>query len=123
MHEREHTLARAGHPPIKFTGVVIGEATTGEDLHPFLIVRIYRTKGGKYVAEIQRKTDHPRRIYMVPDAAPAYYRNSAVCSTPEEVFTWLKEGEDSLGQYSQMAIEMACEKDEAFKSAWVEVVD
>jgi len=92
---------------------MIGKGEIGND-QSGVTIRIYRTKGNLYVAEIERRNPWN-------DVPP--YRNAAHASAPPEVVNWLKEGEETLGKASQDAVEEACGNDKEFAAAWVERIE
>jgi hypothetical protein len=108
---QDYTLVRQGLPPLKFTGTIIGQGNIGSEPSG-VTVTIYRTKAGRYIAQIERR--HREEIV---------YRNAAHYPAPSDIIIWLKEGEDTLGKASQDAIEKACENDPEFAGAWVETVE
>jgi hypothetical protein len=103
----DYTLIRQGLPPLKFTGTEIGRGNISG-----ISVTIFRTRGGRCVAQIEHR---PREEVV--------YRNAAHYATPSEIINWLKEGEQTLGKAAQDAIEMACGNDAGFFREWVEVVE
>ena len=107
-------IKRDGLPPIR--AVITHEWSDdnsiqgGNHANRWTEVAIYKTKGGKYIAKISRKTQWQGES----DTCDA-----DVFSTPHDVIRFLKEGEDRLGGVSQGAVEKACEQDEAFAAAYV----
>jgi hypothetical protein len=77
-----------------------------------VIVTSYRTKAGRYVAQIERR-----------QREGVSYRNAIHSLDPSEVIEWLKEDEDTLGKASHDGVEKACDNDKEFAAAWVEVVE
>ena len=116
---QENKLVRQGLAPLTFTGEIIGKGEIGNE-QSGVTIRIYRTKGNLYVAEIERRNRNSRTPYL-DDVAP--YRNAAHFPSPAEIINWLKEGEDTLGKASQDAVEKACENDKGFVAAWVEKIE
>ncbi len=116
----KHTINRDGLPPIAFTGEQIASANNamGRNGHAnrWFAVRIYRTKGGRYVASFgsftqwQGESDHC---------------TAASFDTAAEVIEWLRLKDDDglLGAISQKAVEEAAKADPGFAAAWVEEVD
>ena len=116
----KHTIKRTGLPPIVFTGERISSASNryGPNGHRnrWFEVRIYRTKGGKYVAlfygytQWQGESDH-----LTADSF----------GSVGEVIDWLrlKYADGLLDEVGQEAVEEAAENDPAFAAAWVEVVE
>lgn len=115
----KHTITRDGDKPIVFTGERIGEGSThsnqGSNEFRYTDVYIYRTKGGKYVVDVQ----HITRWQGEQSTSTA-----AALDTPDDVIAWLKEDNDgNLGRASQEACEEAAKNDEAFGKAFVEEVE
>ena len=109
------TITRTGEPPLRFTGAEIGSGEVEVGTGRRVRVRIYKTKGGKYVASVDSIT----RWQGEHDTTSA---KSFV--TPEEVVEWLRSDNDGrLGLASQEACEEAAKNDEAFGKAFVEEVD
>lgn len=116
---QEYKLVRQGLAPLTFTGEIIGKGEIGNE-HSGVTIRIYRTKGNLYVAEIERRNRNSR-AFSLDDVPP--YRNAAHFPSPTEIINWLKEDEETLGKASQDAVEKACENDKAFAAAWVERIE
>jgi len=112
------TIKRDKLPPIAFTGVEIGNASNeisgGNRANRWTSVRIYHTKGGKFIASISRLT-----IWQGESDRHA----AASFATAAEVIEWLKEGESELGSVSQEAVEEAAKVAPEFAAAWVEEVE
>ncbi|EEF60058.1 hypothetical protein [Pedosphaera parvula] len=106
---QDYTLVRQGLPPIKFTGKLLSEAETADQSFK---VRIYRSKGDRFIPEIERSYRNE-----------TVYKNASAFLYAKDAIEWLKEGEPTLGKISQEAIEKACAVDNEFASAWVEVVE
>lgn len=109
------TITRTGEPPLRFTGVEIGSGDNATGTGRSVQVRIYRTKGGKYVARVYYSTcwqgEH--------DTC-----NAKSFATPAELIEWLRADNDgSLGRTSQESCEEAAKNDEAFGKAFVEEVE
>ena len=113
------TIDRTGELPLRFTGFEIGSGSTrtssGDSSNRWTSVRIWRTKGGKYVVRAgnytcwQGEQDHIR---------------GASFATPAEVIDWLRSDNDGrLGRASQEACEEAANNDAEFAKAFVEEVD
>lgn len=113
---QEYKLVRQGFAPLTFNGEIIGKGEIGNE-QSGVTIRIYRTKGNLYVAEIERRNGRSPFNDMPP------YRNAAHAPSPDEIITFLKEGDDALGKASQDAVEKACENDKVFAGAWVEKID
>jgi hypothetical protein len=107
---QEYNLGRQGLPPIKFTGIIIGQG----EINGAFFVTIYKTKAGRYVGHIERRHGFDKVVV---------YSNATHSQTPSDVIDWLKEGEETLGKASQDAVEQACKNDPSFAAAWVEVVE
>ena len=111
-------IRRTGLPPIKFTGEDIGSGSTrsvsGEGHNRWTDVRIYRSKGGRFIAEVNRIT----RWQGESD------HHSAVSkATAKEIVEWLAGEDGTLGRASQEAVEEAAKKEPAFAEAWAENVE
>ena len=111
-------IKRDGLPPIAFTGEKIASASNsiGHEVHAnrgTITVRIYRTKGGKFIAHISRRSQWEGE--WGSDAAASF-------ETAAGVIDWLKEGGTELGTVSQSAVERAAEASPEFAAAWVEEV-
>lgn len=115
-----YKLPRQGQAPLEFTGGIIGSGEIGSE-QSGVKIRIYRTKGNLYVAEIERRNSE-RRHRISFEEVPAC-RNAFHAETPKEIIDWLKEGEETLGKASQDAVELACRNDEVFAAAWVEKIE
>jgi len=114
---QEYKLVRQGLAPLTFTGEIIGKGEIGNE-QSGVTIRIYRTKGNLYVAEIER-----RNYRGGFNDVPPPYRNAVHDPSPAEIINWLKEDEKTLGKASQDAVEKACENDKGFAAAWVEKID
>ena len=112
----EYKLVRQGLAPLTFTGEIIGQGEIGNE-QSGVTIRIYRTKGNLYVAEIERRNSRGPFNDMPP------YRNAVHSPSPLEIINWLKEGEETLGKASQDAVEKACVGDEGFAAAWIEKIE
>lgn len=115
---QDYIVSRDGLPPIKFTGELIGEANNnfqnGNTANRWTRVEIYRTKGGKYVAQVARMT----RWQGESDRYEAMSKPDA-----PQIIRWLQGDEEKLGSVSQEAVERACKVDESFAAVWVETID
>ena len=111
-------ITRDGLPPIAFTGEEIASANNaiGHNGHAnrWTTVTIYRTKGGKFIASLSRRTQWQGETGS--DAAASF-------SSAAELIDWLKEGESELGSVSQEAVEKATKVAPEFAAAWVEEVE
>jgi hypothetical protein len=56
--EKTYVLPRSGELDLKFTGTLLAEASE-QSLYRCLFGRIYRTKGGSYVAELVTQSSVP----------------------------------------------------------------
>lgn len=111
------SISRTGMPPIRFTGEIIGEGTTRHhNSTRWTNVRIYATKGGKFVAEVQRRTQWQGERDTT---------NGNSFSTAAECIEWLagETGTNGVGVASQEAIEAAAKVNDQFGAAWVENVE
>lgn len=111
-------IKRDGLPPIAFTGERIASASneinSNGRANRWTEVKIYRSKGGKFIATLSRLTcwqgESDRHAAASFDTAP-------------EIIDWLKEGESELGAVSQEAVEKATKAAPEFAAAWVEEVE
>ena len=109
------TITRTGEPPLRFPGVEIGSGDNATGTGRSVQVRIYRTKGGKYVARV---------YYNTCWQGERSTSKAAALNTPAEVVKWLKDDNDGdLGRASQEACEEAAKNDEAFGKEFVEEVE
>lgn len=111
-------IKRDGLPPIAFTGEQIASADNaiGHNGHAnrWTTVRIYRSKGGKFIASLSRSTQWQGESD----------RHAAVAfESAAEIIDWLKEGESELGAVSQEAVEKAAKVAPEFAAAWVDEVE
>ena len=111
-------IKRDGLPPIAFTGEEIASASneiTGNGrANRWTSVKVYRTKGGKFIAALSRLTCWQ---------GESDRHSAASFATAGEIITWLREGESELGSVSQEAVEKATKVEPAFAAAWVEEVE
>jgi hypothetical protein len=98
----DFSIERAGVANLDFTGELIGQSTGSTPR-----IKIYRTKAGKYVAEISTNQKM---------AQAGHFDNPVV------LINWFKNTTGITGEI-QDAIEDATKHDEAFKAAWNEHVD
>ena len=115
----KHIIKRDGLPPISFTGELLAAADNrvnrdGNRANRWTEIEIYRTKGGKYVASIERKTCWQGE----EDNTTA---DSFVAAA--EVIEFLKQDNGELGAVGQEAVEKAVKTDPAFASTWIEEVE
>ena len=110
-------IKRDGLPPIAFTGERIASASneinSNGRANRWTEVKIYRSKGGKFIATLSRLTCWQ---------GESDRHSAASFATAAEVIEWLKEGESGLGSVSQEAVEEAAEASPEFAAAWVEEV-
>jgi hypothetical protein len=109
------TLDRTGLPPIRFTGSMIGHAmiTTGAGRRTD--VGIYRSKGGKWLAQVGHLTQWEKEH-------DSYSATST--DTATGLIEWLTADNDGhLGRASQEACENAAKNDPEFAKAFVEEVE
>ena len=112
----EITINRTGQPPLRFKGEKIGKGSTWQasKCTRWTVVEIYKTSGGKYVAEVVHRTQWE---------GESDRREATSKATPAEVIEWLRGDEDRLGKASQEAVEQAAKSDPAFAEVWQERVD
>lgn len=109
------TLDRTGLPPIRFTGAVIGATTIETGAGRRTRVKIFRSKGGKWLAQVGHLTQWEKEH-------DSYSATSA--ETPTELIAWLvADNGGSLGRASQEACEDAAKENEEFAKAFVEEVE
>lgn len=108
-------ITRTGERPLRFTGILISEGTNKTpESNRWANVRIYRTKGGKVVVWVERRTQWQGE--RDNDAAMSF-------TTAGEAIDWLRKEDGSFGISSQDAIERAAAKDQEFAAAWTEDVE
>lgn len=117
-HEQQQ-IARDGQPPIRFIGQCIGyaESNLSSDDTRGTIISIYETKGGKYVAEVNRWT----RWQGESGSSKAQSFASFV-----DLIDWLREDShngQTLGRISQEAVEDAIKDRPELAQHWVEEID
>ena len=114
----QYTISRDGMPPIRFTGEQIAKGS--DRVHNstrWTNVELFLTKGGKYVASINRRTQWQGER----DSTVAMSFTSAA-----DVIAWLSEQTGNsvdLSQAAQEAVEAAAKRSDTFAAAWVENVD
>jgi hypothetical protein len=107
-------LKRDKLPPIAFTGELIGLGRSPGDTR-WTVVRVYRTKGGRYVVA----RNHLTQWQGERDDLAA-----TSCDDAAGVIAWLTaDCGGKMGATSQEAIEDAAENDPAFAAAWIETVE
>jgi hypothetical protein len=107
-------IKRDGLPPLTFTGCIIGEGVGATSAGRRTAIKIYRTKGGKFIAMIHRHTQWDKERHSA---------EAASFVTAAEVIDFLKQGNDKLGELSQEAVEKAAKESPEFAAAWIEVVE
>ena len=112
---QKHTIIRDGNPPITFTGEELSSATS-EDHNStrWTEITIYRTKGGKIVAHVERFTRWEGESGH--DTAEAF-------DDFGQAIEWLKGDEGTLGRVSQQAVEEAIAKNPELSKFWVQEVE
>lgn len=109
------TLHRTGLPPIKFMGEEIASGSTrGNNSTRWTTIRLYRSKGGKWLYSIERRTCWQGEKDHVEAGSVA---------TPQELIEVLKNEEGLLGEASQEACEEAAQKCPEFAAVFVEIVE
>lgn len=117
---QDYKIRRDGLPPIVFTGEEIGKGSNrirgGRDSTRWTNVTLYTTKGGRFVAHVERVTQWQGES----DRDTATSKETA-----NEIIQWLKDdaGADTLGEASQCAVEQAVKVCPDFAAAWVETVE
>jgi hypothetical protein len=110
----KYNIKRDGLPPIIFTGEIIGEGNGNWNYGRKTAVTIYKTKGGKYIGQIEGFTQWQGE----------YDSNSAKSfNSPKELIKWLEIDENKLGRLSQEAVEEASKNNPEFELEWQEVVE
>lgn len=111
-------IVRDGFPALAFTGTQLAQfdnrSVRGPNQNRWTIVTLYRTQGGKIVAEVEHRTQWE---------GENDWTKASTFATAKEAIDWLQEGEDSLGRVSQAALEIAGRVDPEFAAAFVEQVD
>jgi len=113
------TIHRNSFQPLKFSGILIGEADNsvsrdGNSSTRWVEIRIWRTKGNQYVTSITRRTRWQ---------GECDYVTAGCYATADDAIASLKDDEGRLGVASQAAVEKAASADEGFASAFVEEVE
>jgi len=98
----DFSIERAGAPNLDFSGELIGQST-GPTPH----IKIYRTKGGKYIGETNAQQKMAQAQHF--DTAPI-------------MINWFR-GTTGITAEIEDAIEEAAKNDDGFKAAWNEHVD
>ena len=98
----EFSIERAGVANLDFTGELIGQSTG-----PTPRIKIYRTKGGKYVGETSANLKMAQAQHF---------------DAPTIMINWFKSTAGITAEI-QDAIEDAAKHDDGFKAAWNEHVD
>ena len=115
---KQFKIVRDGVPALAFTGTQLAQfdnrSVNGPNQNRWTTVTLYRTKGGKIVAEVERHTQWE---------GEEGHTKADTFATAKDTIAWLQEGEDSLGRVSQAAVERAGRVDPEFAAAFVEQVD
>lgn len=116
---KQQQIARDGQPPIRFVGQCIGcgQSDRGSDDTRGTDISIYETKGGKYVAEVDRWT----RWQGESGSSKAQPFGNF-----PDLIDWLREDShdgQTLGRVSQEAVEDAIKTRPELAQHWVEVID
>ena len=111
------TINRDGFPPIRFKMAPdcywCGSSWSSTSAR-WTEVHIYKTIGGKYIAEVENRTQ---------SQGERGFTKAEVFTTPAEVIAYLKGDEERLGRVSQEAVSDACRSDPEFAKAFVVEVD
>jgi len=112
-------ISRDGLPPISFLGECIGTGSNHSHQGPrqnrWTVVKIYKTKGGHYVAYVH---------YFTCYEGESDTRRAVASATAGELIDWLRDDNaGTLGTVSQEAVEAAVKVDPKFSEAWVETVE
>lgn len=108
-------ITRDGLPPLRFCGEEIGSGSTrGLNSTRWTVVTIYRTRGGRYITEIERKTCWQ---------GERDWTDAGSYATAREALDSLRDDEGRLGLASQEAVDCAASRDPAWSAVWVEEVD
>ncbi len=99
---QDYTIERVGIPNLDFTGDLIGQSAG-----PIPRVKIYRTKGLKFIGEIK---------------ANQKMSDAQHFDKPADLINWFRSVYGITGEVED-AIEDAAKNDEAFKAAWNERVE
>ncbi len=108
------TIKRDGLPPLVFTGEEIGNGSGATSTGRSTSIRIYRTKGGRFIGVIHRRTQWDKESDSI---------DAESFTTAAEVITYLKQGNDELGALSQEAVEDAAKVSPEFAEEWIELVE
>lgn len=113
------TITRDGKPPLRFTGSRISDADNrshqGDRQNRWTVLRLHRTKGGKYVIE---------RTHWTIWEGESNRTAAESMDTAAEVIEWLTEDNGGeLGGVSQELLEKAAKQDPNFAAAYVEEVE
>lgn len=96
---QDYSIERTGIPNLDFTGDLIGQSAG-----PTPVVKIYRTKGLKYVGEMK---------------ANQKLAQAQGFDSPQDLVNWFKTfNYGTISPDVQDAIEAATKNDEQFKAAW-----
>jgi|SRR5580704_218280 hypothetical protein len=100
---QDYTIERVGRPDLDFTGELIGQSSAANAR-----LKIYRTKGGEFIAEV--RVD-PQRSEANPFSKPA------------DLVAWVRNDLGVITEEAQAAIEQAAKNDAAFETYWTEHVE
>lgn len=110
----EFTLDRTGQRPLKFQGTRIGFGTTKHhDSTAWSEVTLYKTAGGRYIADVVYAT----QAQSEPDVSEALS-----CASADELIAALAGEDGKLDRAAFAACEDAVKTDTSFKEAWVETI-
>ena len=111
----QQNIDRTGLPPLRFIGEAIGNGSTrGHSSTRWTNVSIYRTKGGKWVANVVNRTQWE---------GEHDYAKAQPFESPKELIKFLCDNEERLGRASQEACENAAKANPEFAAAFVETLD
>src|ERR1700742_3078875 len=98
----DFSIERAGIANLDFTGDLIGQGGSP------VVIKIYRTKGNKYVGETNANLKMAQAEHF---------------DTPAALISWFKNRPYGITREIQDAIEDAANHDDLFKAAWNVQVD
>jgi hypothetical protein len=100
---QDFTIERVGQSDLVFNGDMIGQSGG-----PRPMLKIYRTKGGKFIAQVSR--DAERSVAEPFDQ-------------PSLLVSWLRSLLCGISEEAQVAIEGAAKNDDAFRKFWTDRVE